>query len=99
MGSSDDGRFVGHSDTETLVNGFDKWGVVDTIRRLVGMFAIAVWDRREQRLWLVRDRMGEKPLYYSKQNNVLAFASEATAFEAVPNRTLSLSQAAIAERR
>jgi asparagine synthase (glutamine-hydrolysing) len=57
----------GHSDTETLVAGFDAWGIEATITRAVGMFAIAVWDRETRVLSLIRDRMGEKPLYFGWQ--------------------------------
>ena len=57
-------RWKGHSDTETLVVAFDTWGLSATVDRLVGMFAFALWDRRDRVLHLCRDRIGEKPLYY-----------------------------------
>lgn len=72
----------GHSDTETLLAGFDKWGVESTLTRSVGMFAIALWDRVEKCLYLARDRMGEKPLYYGWQNGVFLFGSELSAIKA-----------------
>lgn len=65
----------GSSDTETLVECFSAWGVSATLSKAVGMFAFALWDRREQRLTLARDRFGEKPLYYGYVNrgNTTAF--------------------------
>ena len=54
----------GHSDTETLIAGFDAWGIERTLSRCVGMFAFALYDRQQRRLHLGRDRFGEKPLYY-----------------------------------
>ncbi|ABD06258.1 Asparagine synthase, glutamine-hydrolyzing [Rhodopseudomonas palustris HaA2] len=68
--------FHGQSDTEVIVAGFDHWGIENTISRLAGMFVIAVWDRRDKTLSLVRDRIGIKPLYYSVIDGALAFASE-----------------------
>jgi asparagine synthase (glutamine-hydrolysing) len=69
-------QFHGQSDTEVIVAGFDHWGLEATISRLAGMFALAVWDKREKVLSLVRDRIGIKPLYYSLIDESLVFASE-----------------------
>jgi asparagine synthase (glutamine-hydrolysing) len=66
----------GHSDTETLVTAFSQWGVEKTLDKLTGMFAIAVWDVQEKKLTLIRDRFGEKPLYYGWSNGVFLFGSE-----------------------
>ena len=74
----------GHCDTETLLAGFEAWGIQETILRAVGMFAIVVWDRQKRTLTLVRDRAGEKPLYYGWQGNTFLFASELKALRAHP---------------
>jgi len=74
----------GHSDTETLLAGFEEWGILDTIKKAVGMFAIAIWDKVECTLTLVRDRLGEKPLYYGWQNETFLFGSELKALKAHP---------------
>ena len=58
--------FHGHSDTEVMLESFAAFGVEATLRWLIGMFAITLWDRRERRLWLIRDRMGVKPLYWAQ---------------------------------
>jgi asparagine synthase (glutamine-hydrolysing) len=75
----------GHSDTETLLAGFDTWGICATIKKTVGMFAMAVWDRELRELFLVRDRMGEKPLYYGWQGNTFLFGSELKPFREHPD--------------
>ena len=78
----------GHSDTETLLAGFDAWGIRATIERAIGMFAFAVWDRQSRTLTLARDRMGEKPLYYGWQGAgraaVFLFGSELKALRSHP---------------
>jgi asparagine synthase (glutamine-hydrolysing) len=69
-------QFRGHSDTEVLLYGCHHWGVAEAVRRLIGMFAFAYWDERSQSLWLARDRMGKKPLYWFQSARTFAFASE-----------------------
>lgn len=79
----------GHSDTETLLAGFDAWGIRATLEKCAGMFAMGVWCRLTQSLTLVRDRMGEKPLYYGWQGQgrqaVFLFGSELKALRAHPD--------------
>ena len=74
----------GHSDTETLLACIEAWGVEGTLERSVGMFAIALWDRERRELWLARDRLGEKPLYYGWQGDAFLFGSELKALRAHP---------------
>lgn len=73
--------WVGYSDTEILLAGIEQWGVTATLSKLVGMFAFTLWDRKERRLFLARDRMGEKPLYYGWQGPTFLFASELKAMK------------------
>ena len=82
--SSQAPNWRGHSDTETLLAGFAAWGVTATLQRTVGMFAIALWDRAERRLTLVRDRLGEKPLFYGWVRGAFVFGSELKALRAYP---------------
>ena len=67
--------FKSHTDTEVLVHGYDAWGLDELLRRIRGMFAFALWDDRKHKLFLVRDRLGVKPLVYSCRNGQIAFAS------------------------
>jgi len=75
----------GDSDTETLLASFSAWGVKRTLCASVGMFAIALWDREERVLTLMRDRLGEKPMYYGWQGDTLLFGSELKALKAHPD--------------
>src|SRR5438128_1210703 len=68
-------QFRTHGDTETIVHAYEEYGV-DCIARLHGMFGLAIWDSRQKRLLLARDRVGKKPLYYTRVNGDLLFASE-----------------------
>jgi len=78
----------GHADTETLLAGFDAWGLQETLERAIGMFAMAVWDRQTATLTLARDRVGEKPLYYGWQGHgsraAFLFGSELKALREHP---------------
>lgn len=75
----------GHSDTEILLAGFEHWGIEETLKKSIGMFALALWDKKEKSLFLTRDRIGEKPLYYGWQKNSFLFASELKALLAHPD--------------
>jgi asparagine synthase (glutamine-hydrolysing) len=77
-------QWRGHSDTEILLAAVTSWGVKATLERLTGMFALALWDRQERILYIARDRLGEKPLYYGWVNGTLLFASELKALRAHP---------------
>ncbi|WP_035680668.1 asparagine synthase (glutamine-hydrolyzing), partial [Azospirillum brasilense] len=77
-------QFRGHSDTEVLLEGCAAWGVERTVRRLVGIFAFALWDRRERTLFLVRDHLGVKPLYWARMGGALLFGSQPKALRAHP---------------
>ncbi len=68
--------FQGHSDSEVILEGWATWGAATTVERLIGIFALAVWDRRERTLTLVRDRLGIKPLYLGRFGCLFFFGSE-----------------------
>lgn len=89
----------GHSDTETLLAGFDAWGVRQTVERCIGMFAFAVWDKASGVLTLARDRLGEKPLYYGWQESgatkTFLFGSELKALKAHPAFSAGIDRGAL----
>ncbi len=89
-------KWRGHSDTETLLAGFDLWDIEKTIKKTVGMFAIAVWDKQYQTLTLARDRLGEKPLYFGWQGDTFLFGSELKALKAHPDFLGEIDRNAVA---
>lgn len=86
----------GTSDTEALVAALDAWGLADTLERVEGMFAFAAWDARHRELHLVRDRFGEKPLFYGWVGGRFGFASELKAFHTLPGFHPQIDPAVVA---
>jgi asparagine synthase (glutamine-hydrolysing) len=82
-----------HSDTEVILHAFQEWGI-DCLQRFRGMFAIALWDDAEKELWLIRDRVGIKPLYYALDERGIVFASEIKAILAGPDRKRAVNEEA-----
>ncbi len=80
-----------HSDTEVIINSFLEWGI-DCVSKFIGMFAFAIWDSRDKNLWLVRDRIGIKPLYFSLFDGRIAFASEIKALLADTRQTREIDE-------
>ena len=93
-------KWKSSSDTETLLEAIDFWGIEKTIKKIVGMFAFAVWDRKHRRLILARDRIGEKPIYYGWQGNgdrrVFIFGSELKALKVHPEFNRAINREAVA---
>lgn len=90
-------QWQGHSDTEVLLAAIDAWGLLETIKKTRGMFALALWDKKEKQLSLVRDRIGEKPLYYGNVNGQFVFASELKAIKAIADKGLQIDRDALVE--
>ena len=82
-----------HSDTEVILHAFEEWGI-ECLQKFRGMFAIALWDAKARNLWLIRDRIGIKPLYYSIHHGRLTFASEIKALLRDPEQQRAVNEEA-----
>lgn len=89
-------KFRSQTDTEVMLTAISRYGLEHAVRKFTGMFAFALWDQEEHVLHLVRDRLGEKPLYYGWNGNAFLFASELKAFKAYPNWTKEINRNALA---
>jgi asparagine synthase (glutamine-hydrolysing) len=83
-----------HSDTEVILQAFEQWGI-ECLQRFRGMFAIGLWESRARRLWLVRDRIGVKPLYYSIHHGRITFASEIKGLLQDPDQVRAVNEEAL----
>ena len=88
--------WIGDSDSETLLIALSHWGIEKTLNRINGMFAFALWDKLERTLYLARDRMGEKPLYYGRCGNSFLFGSELKALAVHPDWTGKVNRDSLA---
>ncbi len=89
-------RFAGTGDSEVVIEAFSRWGPA-AVRRFIGMFAIALWSKADRRLYLLRDRLGVKPLYYGWNGESLWFGSELKALRAFGHWAPRLDRAAMAD--
>lgn len=94
-GLAPEGGWRGHSDTETLLQAIVCWGLEAAIGKAAGMFALSLWDRKEGRLHLVRDRFGEKPLYYGWVGRDFVFSSELKALRLLPEFAAEIDRGAL----
>lgn len=83
-------KFQSNTDTEVLIHGYEEWGIDGLLKRINGMFAFCIYDKNEKSIYLVRDRIGKKPLYYYKNKDYLAFSSETKAFFRLKDFNFSL---------
>jgi len=84
--------FTSNTDTEVLLEGIAHWGLDEILGKCIGMFAFGLWDTIERTLYLVRDRLGIKPLYYGKSNGAFVFASELKALRAYPEFVATIEE-------
>jgi asparagine synthase (glutamine-hydrolysing) len=89
--------FRSRTDTETLVHGYEEWGIDGLAGRLLGMFAVAIWDRRARLLHLLRDHVGKKPLFYRLHQGQTSFASDVKSIWVAAGKSLELDERALDE--
>ena len=89
-------NWSGHSDTETLLAAIEEWGFEETLKKVKGMYSIALWNKSSKNLLLACDRIGEKPLYYGWVNNQFVFASELKALKKFPQFTNQIDRSSLA---
>jgi asparagine synthase (glutamine-hydrolysing) len=90
-------RFRGHSDTEVILAGFERWGIEASVKRFIGMFAMAVWDTQTRSLTLIRDRLGIKPLFIYHHGGLISFGSELKALQAGPSFDRALDRQSLTQ--
>ena len=90
-------EFVGSSDTETILACIEKWGLSKSLKKMKGMFAIALWDKKKEELKLARDRFGEKPMYYGWIKNAFYFGSELKPIKNNPYFNLEIDRNALTQ--
>jgi asparagine synthase (glutamine-hydrolysing) len=91
----DGSGFRGHSDTEVILAAFERWGIAASVKRFIGMFAIAAWDAESRTLSLIRDRLGIKPVYYFHRPGLLTFGSELKALVGDPEFDRTIDESAL----
>src|SRR4051812_35284550 len=96
-GAAPDAGWRGHCDTETFLQAIATWGLTPALERSVGQFAFALWDRQTRTLSLVRDRFGEKPLYYGWAGRDFVFGSELKALRAHPRFDAAIDRSALSQ--
>ena len=84
--------FKGRSDTEVILESISKWGIKLAVKKFIGMFAIAIWDKKYSKLHLIRDRLGIKPLYWAVSNNCFLFSSTIDSIITYPNLSKKINQ-------
>ena len=87
--------FKGHSDTEVMLAAFEEWGLEQALSKFIGMFAFALWDQKQEKLYLVRDRLGIKPLYWGFSKGTLFFGSQPKSFKEHPHWEGKIDQKAL----
>lgn len=90
--------FHSETDTEVLIHGYEEWGMRGLLKRINGMFGFAIYDRRKKKTYLVRDRIGKKPLYYFTSKSSIAFASEIKPFFTLKEFKFSINRSIFADK-